>query len=53
MEKEKGAMDSMKKIHSLFFPFNWKEAQVSIETLLLINDNNMNKELLKSKITNE
>eukprot|EP00347_Sterkiella_histriomuscorum_P017372 403349636 len=41
--------ESLKKIHSLFFPYSWRETQVSIETLLMLNDpTKISKEFIKN-----
>lgn len=34
---DKFTMESMKKLHSLYFPVNWREASTSIERLLLLS----------------
>jgi len=43
-------MESMKKLHSLYFPVNWREAATGIERLLLLSKaGKIDKEFLKSK----
>jgi hypothetical protein len=44
--------ESFKKIHSLYFPINWKETIVTMERLLLVTQANLSKEFLTSKGTN-
>jgi DNA-binding NtrC family response regulator len=45
----KFTMDSMKKMHSLFFPINWREAATGVERILLLSQANFDKDLLKSR----
>lgn len=42
-------MESMKKMHSLFFPINWREAATGVERILLLSKPNIDKDFLKSK----
>jgi hypothetical protein len=42
--------ESLKKMHSLYFPINWREAMVEVErALLLLKQKNIDKNTLSSK----
>jgi DNA-binding NtrC family response regulator len=43
--------ESLKKMHSLYFPINWREAMVGVErALLLLKQKNIDKNTLSSKL---
>lgn len=45
---EKFHQESLKKMHSLYFPIHWREAIVSIERIFLLQTPEFSKEALQS-----